>query len=129
MRPPLLCAYLIALVAVIGWAGTANAQATDGQIVRVSKFYPAPGREGELQARFLRVVEYVRKVEPKTVYRLHRSIEGPVVFLWYEVYESKEAWEHHRNVVLPAFQKEYGPAPDGIFARPPERESYQDISK
>ena len=47
----------------------------------------------------LKIVEFVRKAEPNTVYRLHRSTKEPVVF------------------------------PDGIFARPAETELYRDISK
>ena len=104
-------------------------QASDSPIVLVSKFYPTPGREEELQARFLKVVEFVRKAEPNTVYRLHRSANEPVQFLWYEVYESQAALDNHRKVVLPAFRKEYGPVPDGIFARPAETEIYRDISR
>ena len=110
-------------------AACAQTQASDGPIVLVSKFYPTPGREEELQARFQKVVEFVRKAEPNTVYRLHRSTKEPVVFLWYEVYESQAALDNHSKVVLPAFRKEYGPAPDGIFARPAETELYRDISK
>ena len=104
-------------------------QTSDGPIVIVSKFYPTPGREEEVQTRFLKVVEFVRKAEPTTVYRLHRSIKEPVVFLWYEIYESQAALDNHSKVVLPAFRKEYGPAPEGIFARPAETELYRDISK
>ena len=95
----------------------------------VSKVYPAPGREDEAQARFLKLVEFVRKAEPNTIYRLHRSNKEPAVFLGVGVYESQVALEHHRNVVLPALRKEYGPAPEGMFARPEETELYRDISK
>ena len=66
-------------------AACAQTQASDGPIVLVSKFYPTPGREEELQARFQKVVEFVRKAEPNTVYRLHRSTKEPVVFLWFEL--------------------------------------------
>lgn len=104
-------------------------QAADGPIVLVSRFYPTPGREEEVQARFQKAVEYVRKAEPNTVYRVHRSTKEPAVFLWYEVYESQAALDNHSKVVLPAFRKEYGPAPDGIFARPAETELYRDVSK
>ena len=131
MRAPVVCASVLASVAFLGWTGTANAQATDGQIVQVAKFYPTPGREDELQARFLKLAEYVRRAETlrPTVYRVHRSSNEPVVFLWYEVYESKAVLDHHRNVVLQAFRKEYGPLPDGMLARPVEIETYRDISK
>jgi hypothetical protein len=46
-----------------------------------------------------------------------------------EVYESQAALDNHRNVVLPAFRKEHGPVPEGIFTRPPETELWRDISK
>jgi quinol monooxygenase YgiN len=129
MRVPFVCAYVIASVSLYGWTGTVSAQTADEPIVQVAKFYPTLGRENELQERLLKLVEFVRKAEPKTVYRLHRSTKEPVVFLWYEVYESKAALEHHRTVVLPAFRKEYGPLPEGIVVRPAEVESYRDISK
>ena len=111
------------------YASEAQTLASEGPIVSVSKFYPAPGREDEVQTRFLKLVEFVRKAEPNAVYRLHRSNKEPVVFLWYEVYESQTALENHRNVVLPAFRRDYGPAPEGLFARPAETELYRDISK
>jgi quinol monooxygenase YgiN len=110
-------------------AACAQTQASDGPIVIVVRFYPTPGREEELQAYFLKAVEFVRKAEPNTVYRLHRLDKDPVVFLWYEVYESQAARDNHNKVVLPAFRKEYGPTPDGIFARPAEIELYRDISR
>ena len=124
-----LCFLAILFCAFGNQAAYAQAQASDGPVVLVSRFYPTPGREDELQARFLKVVEFVRKAEPNTVYRLNRSTKEPVVFLWYEVYESQAALENHSKVVLPAFRKEYGPAPDGIFARPSETEIYRDVSR
>jgi quinol monooxygenase YgiN len=127
MRIPSVCAHLVMSVALLGWTGLADAQANDGQVIVVAKFYPTPGREDEVQARFLKLVQHVRKAEPKTVYRLHRSNKEPTAFLFYEVYESKAAQEHHREV-LAAFRKDYGPPPDGMFARPAEVESYQDIA-
>ena len=118
----------VLLCVSVGHATDAQTLASDGPIVSVSKFYPTPGREDEVQTRFLKLVEFVRKAEPNTVYRVHRSSREPVVFLWYEVYESQAALENHRNVVLPAFRREYGPFPEGIFARPAETDLYRDIS-
>lgn len=129
MRASVILASALAASVLLAWTGIANSQTSDGPIVLVAKFYPLPGREDELQARFLKSVEFVRKAEPKTVYRLHRSAKDPAVFLWYEIYESQAALDNHRNVVLPAFVKEHGPRPDGIFARPPESDLYRDISK
>ena len=113
----------------VSYATDAQTLGADRPIVSVSKVYPAPGREDEVQTRFLKLVEFVRKAEPNTVYRLHRSNKEPVVFLGYAVYESPAALENHRNVVIPAFRKEYGPAPEGIFARPEETDLYHEIFK
>jgi len=129
MRAFFVFASALTASALLAWTDHANSQPTDGPIVTVSKFYPTPGREDELQARFLKAVEFVRKAEPNTVYRIHRSTKEPVVFLWYEVYESQAALDNHRNVVLPAFRKEHGPLPEGIVTRPPETDLWRDISK
>ena len=125
-----VCRFLATLVCVFAsQAAYAQTLPSDGPIVIVAKFYPTPGREEELQTRFLKAAEFLRKAEPNLVLRLHRSTKEPVVFLWYEVYESQAALDNHIKVVLPAFRKEYGPHPDGIDARPPEIERYRDISK
>jgi len=126
MRTLKLLAVLVCVCA--SYAVDAQTLASEGPIVSVSKFYPAPGREDEVQTRFLKLVEFVRKAEPNTVFRLHRSNKEPVVFLLYRVHESQAALENHRNVVLPAFRRDYGP-PEGLFARPEETEFYRDISK
>jgi quinol monooxygenase YgiN len=129
MRISSVLASALTASALLAWTGLANSQTSDGPIVLVSRFYATPGRENEVQARFLKIVEFVRKAEPNTVYRLHRSAQEPAVFLWYEAYESQAALDTHRNVVMPAFLKEQGPRIEGLFSRPPETESYIDISR
>ena len=129
MRESIYVACAIAAFAVLATTGVANAQTADGTIVMVRKNFPTPGREDELQSRWLKLVEFLRKAEPNAVIHLHRSTKEPVVFLWYEVFESQAALDNHLKVVIPAFQKEFGPTPEGILARPSESETFRSISK
>ena len=112
----LVLAMLLAVFAEVAWAGE--------QVVIVGRFYPAPGREAELEARLLRSVTYVKQAEPDITYRLHRSAKEPTVFLYYEVYPSQAAFDRHRTETIAAFRKEAGPPPEGIFSRPPEVEAF-----
>ena len=107
-------------------SGLANAA---GPIVVVVKVYPTPGREEELDARYLKQLEYLKPAEPRSSFRLHRSASGtePTSFLWYEVYESQEALDHHLKVVMPEFQRQFGPTPKGLIARPSEHTTYRQI--
>jgi quinol monooxygenase YgiN len=129
MRASISAACAIMVFFVFATMGISNAQADDGSIVMVRKNFPTPGREDELQSRWLKLVEFLRKAEPNAVFHLHRTTKEPVVFLWYEVFESQAALDNHLKVVIPAFQKEFGPTPEGILARPSESESYRNISK
>ena len=129
MRASIVAACAVMAFFVFAATGVSNAQADDGPIVMVRKNFPTPGREDELQSRWLKLVEFLRKAEPNAVFHLHRTTKEPVVFLWYEVFESQAALDHHLKVVIPAFQKEFGPTPQGILARPSESETYRNISK
>jgi quinol monooxygenase YgiN len=129
MRASISAACAIMAFFVFATTGISNAQADHGSIVMVRKNFPTPGREDELQSRWLKLVEFLRKAEPNAVFQLHRTTKEPVVFLWYEVFESQAALDNHLKVVIPAFQKEFGPTPEGILARPSESESYRNISK
>jgi quinol monooxygenase YgiN len=93
------------------------------------KVFPATGREDELQAQYLKRIQYLRKAEPGATFRLHRSTRTPVTFLWYEVYESESAYENHLKVVLPAYRKEAGPTPEGLLAKPSESEIYNELAR
>jgi quinol monooxygenase YgiN len=110
---------LVTLFAISGEMARA-----DEQVVIVARYYPAPGREAELEARLLRSLKYVKQAEPNVSYRLHRSAKEPTVFLFYEVYPSQAARDQHRTETLTALRKEVGPMPEGIFSRPPEVEAY-----
>ncbi len=104
------------------------ADAADGVVVTV-KVFPSPGREDELQAQYLKRLEYLRKAEPNATFHLHRSTKAPVTFLWYEVYPSQAAYENHLKVVMPAFKNEVGPTPEGVIAKPSESETYTELTK
>ena len=129
MRASIYVACAIVAFAVLTTTGVSTAQNAEGSIVMVRKNFPTPGREDELQSRWLKLVEFLRKAEPNAVFHLHRTTKEPVVFLWYEVFESQAALDNHLKVVVPAFQKEFGPTPEGILARPSESETYRNISK
>lgn len=119
-----LLSLAIGLVAATPLAGTPVSAHADDSVIVISRQYAAPGREAELQERFLKVIAYVRKVEPGHTYRLYRSKKDPTVFVFYEVYPSQAAFEHHAKVTFPAMRKELGPPAEGIFARPAENETF-----
>jgi quinol monooxygenase YgiN len=129
MRASIYVACAIVAFAVLATTDVSTAQNAEGPIVMVRKNFPTPGREDELQSRWLKLVEFLRKAEPNAVFHLHRTTKEPVVFLWYEAFESQAALDNHLKVVVPAFQKEFGPTPEGILARPSESETYRNISK
>jgi quinol monooxygenase YgiN len=104
------------------------ASAADPVVVLV-RVFPAPGRQDELQAQYLKRIEYLRKAEPGATFRLHRSKKEPVTFLWYEVYESQAAYDNHLKVVMPAYRKEAGPTPEGLLAKPSESEAYSELAR
>ena len=110
-------------------ATSPHASAAEEPVVVIVKVYPGVGREDELQARYLKQAEFLRRMEPNASFRLHRSLKEPVTFLWYETYPSQAALESHLKVAMPAFRKEFGPTPEGLVARPSDSESYQELAK
>ena len=129
MRASTSMAYAIAAFAALAIVGALDAQVADESIVVVLKSFPSPGREDEMQARYLKQIEFFRKAEPNSTFRLHRGTKEPIIFLWYEVYESQAALDNHLKVVNPAFQKEVGPPPEGLTMRRSESEIYREIAK
>jgi quinol monooxygenase YgiN len=116
----MLCAVALATVAPTVYA--------DNQSFTVLvRFYPAPGREAELQARLSKLRDFVHKHNPGVTYKLHRSEKAPAVFLMYETFPSQAAFDDMTTKVFPAFQKEHGPIPEGIAARPVEREVFREV--
>lgn len=118
----------ISVAAAIFALASVHAYAADPVVV-VVKVFPSAGREDELQAQYLKRIEFLRRTEPDASFRLHRSTKFPATFLWYEVYPSQEAYDNHLKVVMPAFRKEFGPTPDGVIAKPSESEIYIELTK
>jgi quinol monooxygenase YgiN len=120
------CATAVALAfGVFSLAALPEISVADESIAVIAHFHVAPGREAEAEARLRKVVEFVRMAEPGITYRLYRSQKDPSVFVFYEVYPSMTAIEQHRKVTLPAFLKQFGKAPQGLFSGPPEVERMQ----
>jgi quinol monooxygenase YgiN len=112
--------YCLALAALFALSG--QMARADGQVIIVGRYYPAPGREAELEARLLRIAKYLKQEEPTITYRLHRSAKEPTAFMFYEVYPSQAVLDQHRALV--AALRKRDPPPDGIFGKPPEVETY-----
>jgi quinol monooxygenase YgiN len=83
------------------------------------------GGRGELA----KVIEFVRKAEPGVTFRIFQSKKDPTLFSTFEVYPNKDEFDNHVKVVLPAFAKEDGPIPEGLYARPMEVEYWQELPK
>ena len=104
------------------------ARAADEEITVVARFYPAPGREDELEKRLVELSRFVRRDDPRVLYRVHRSKSTPVLLLLYETFPSREALERQASEVFPAFQKLHGAPPEGIVTRPVEREEFRRVA-
>jgi quinol monooxygenase YgiN len=96
--------------------------AADEPVVLIFRAYVNPGQEAVFEERNLKLVEFVRKAEPDVIFRLHRSITNPSQYVVYEVFPSHAAFDRHLRITFPAFDKEVGPQPEGMLARPPEYE-------
>jgi len=119
-----------AVIAIMSISATASAPAYAAEpVVVVVKVFPTAGREDELQAQYVKRIEYLRAAEPNATFRLHRSTKSPVTFLWYEIYPSQDGYDNHLKVVMPAFRKEFGPTPEGVVAKPSESETYVELAK
>jgi quinol monooxygenase YgiN len=67
------------------------------------------GKEKEYEEEFKRIAPRVRKEPGVITYVLQRNIKNPNQFLWYEKYESDEAFKNHMTSPLhKQFQKNTG---------------------
>jgi quinol monooxygenase YgiN len=107
---------------------TQEAQAADESVTVIARIFVTPGREAEAEARYQRMIEFVRKAEPNVVYRFFRSKKDPSLFMTYEVYPNQAAASDHLKVTLPSFAKEIGPTPEGLLSRPMEIEVLRALS-
>ena len=120
----------LAFTFVVGIAAIAAplAHAADEPIIVVVKLFPAEGREDEAQARIAKLVKFVPANNPGVTFRLHRSTKKPVVFLLYETFPSQASLDLQQKTVLPAYVKEVGATPEGLYAKPNEVEFYSTMA-
>lgn len=65
--------------------------------VIVATFKAKMGSEAELENALKALITYVQKEEGTRVYTLHQNEADKSKFLFYEVYQDKEALEYHRS--------------------------------
>ena len=116
---------LIFVVSGLGVICAPKALAADESIIVVVRLFPAEGREDEAQARLAKLVKFVPANNPGVTFRLHRSTKKPVVFLLYETFPTQAALDSQPKTVLPAFVKEHGATPEGLWAQPNEVQLYR----
>lgn len=67
---------------------------TNGLVI-VAHFRALPGKEDALESLLLSLVEPTRKEQGCIQYDLHRDLEDPAQFLFYEIWASRESWDAH----------------------------------
>ena len=87
------------------------------------------GREAEVQERNLKLLKFLREVEPSAAFRLLRSVDSPTTFLWYEIYPSRAEHETHLKEIMPRFRKEFGQAPKGSMTQKPKVEAFVELTQ
>lgn len=103
--------------------GTATAAAAaDEPIVVVVRLFPSEGREDEAQAQPAKLADFVPKTNPAATFRLHRATKGTAAFLRHETFPSQATLDNQPKSVLPVFTQQFGPAPQGLVAKPNEVE-------
>ncbi len=61
----------------------------------VAKIVAKPGAEAQVEAALRRLIAPTLAEEGCLQYDLHRSLEDPHTFLFYENWQSKAAWQAH----------------------------------
>jgi quinol monooxygenase YgiN len=83
------------------------------QLTIVAKITANEGHESTVEAELHKLIEPTRQEVGCVQYVLHRSLEDPRVFLFFENWESKPQWDDHMGSAhLQAFLK----ATDGMLA-------------
>ena len=92
----------------------------------VAKIYPKAGNEREVEALLVKMADAVKQAEPDClVYRPHRAAKDPAVFLFYEQYRSRKAFDFHRTAPhLAAYREQM----KGLLDKPTEVEFYHSLT-
>ena len=93
-------------------------------VVLVATFKAKPGCETELENKLMGLISQVQNEENTLVYTLHKEVEDPNRFLFYEVYRDKEAREFHRSQ---PYVKEVLGSLSEIVEEPPAIRVYEKI--
>jgi quinol monooxygenase YgiN len=65
-------------------------------ITVIAKIKAKAGSEGEVESAFREMIGKVRANEPATlIYALHKSVQDPTTFVFYEVYQDQAAFDAH----------------------------------
>jgi quinol monooxygenase YgiN len=93
----------------------------------VAKIHPKPGKEDDVAGLLVQMAQAVMRHEPECiVYRPHRLAgDGGSVFLFYEQYRSRAAFDFHRTA--PHLVELRGRLKD-LLARPTEVEMYSALT-
>jgi quinol monooxygenase YgiN len=84
----------------------------------LAKLQAQPGKEEEMKAALVRMVETVDAQEPGVrAYSLHQADDDPTVFYFYEQYDSPDVLEAHGQT---EHMKALGAALRGVAAARPE---------
>ncbi|MGI9384207.1 MAG: putative quinol monooxygenase [Methyloligellaceae bacterium] len=77
-----------------------------GPLTIVARIVPKPGVEDELETAMKDLIAATRQEPGCILYDLHRSSEGPCIFVFYETWESKPLWEAHMaGAAIQAFRE------------------------
>ena len=94
-------------------------------MVVIAVFHAKPGKEKELEEAFRAMFPHVRNEPGTLAYYLQRAENKPGMFLFYEKYKDKQAFDYH--CATPHFQ-ELNKNLDGLLAEPPIVEFYAEIA-
>lgn len=64
-------------------------------ITVVARLKSRPGSEAQLEQAFRKMIPAVRSEAGTLQYVLHRSVQDPTVFVFYELYQDQEALNFH----------------------------------
>lgn len=61
----------------------------------IVKFYVKDGKVDEVKNELLKILEPTRHEEGCLLYELHQDLNNPNIFMFYEIWETVEAWKAH----------------------------------
>jgi quinol monooxygenase YgiN len=83
-------------------------------ITVVARLKARPGSEAQLEQAFRKMIPAVRSEAETLQYVLHRSVQDPTVFVFYEVYQDQDALGFHsRTAHMKEMSSAIGPLLDG----------------